>query len=28
VTIADIAAGKLPKAVLTLTREEEAWETR
>jgi Rrf2 family protein len=28
VTIADVAAGKLPKDVLTLTREEEAWETR
>lgn len=28
VTIADIAAGKLPKDVLALTRQEEAWETR
>src|SRR6202142_3999291 len=28
VTIADIAAGKLPKSVLVLTREEEAWQTR
>src|SRR5271154_376808 len=28
VTIADVAAGKLPKDVLTLTREEEAWQTR
>jgi Rrf2 family protein len=28
VTIADVAAGKLPKDVLALTREEEAWETR
>ena len=28
VTIADIAAGKLPKAVIALTREEEAWQTR
>ena len=28
VSIADVAAGKLPKAVLALTREEEAWETR
>lgn len=28
VTIADVASGKLPKNVMTLTREEEAWETR
>jgi Rrf2 family protein len=28
VTIADVASGKLPKEVLALTREEEAWETR
>ncbi len=28
VTITDIAAGKLPKAVIALTREEEAWQTR
>ena len=28
VTISDVAAGKLPKDVLALTREEEAWETR
>jgi Rrf2 family protein len=28
VTVADVAAGKLPKEILTLTREEEAWETR
>ena len=28
VTVADVAAGKLPKEVLALTREEEAWETR
>ncbi len=28
VTVADVAAGKLPRAVLTLTREEEAWQTR
>ena len=28
VTIADLAAGKLPKDVLVLTREEEAWQTR
>jgi Rrf2 family protein len=28
VTIADVAAGKLPKDVLALTRKEEAWETR
>jgi Rrf2 family protein len=28
VTIADVAAGKLPAAVRTLTREEEAWHTR
>ncbi len=28
VTIADLAAGKLPKKVLVLTREEEAWQTR
>jgi Rrf2 family protein len=28
VTVADVAAGKLPKEVLSLTREEEAWHTR
>ncbi len=28
VTVADVAAGKLPKEVLALTREEQAWETR
>ena len=28
VTVADVAAGKLPKEVLALTREEEAWHTR
>jgi Rrf2 family protein len=28
VTVADVASGKLPKAIVTLTREEEAWETR
>jgi Rrf2 family protein len=28
VTVADVAAGKLPKDVMILTREEEAWETR
>jgi Rrf2 family protein len=28
VTVADVAAGKLPKQVMTLTREEEAWTTR
>ncbi len=28
VTVADVAAGKLPRSVLTLTRQEEAWETR
>jgi Rrf2 family protein len=28
VTIADVAAGKLPKQVLALTRQEEAWTTR
>ncbi len=28
VTIADVAAGKPPKEVLALTREEEAWQTR
>ena len=28
VTVADVAAGKLPKAVLALTRGEEAWEAR
>jgi Rrf2 family protein len=28
VTVADVAAGKLPKDVLALTREEQAWETR
>jgi Rrf2 family protein len=28
VTVADVAAGALPKDVLALTREEEAWQTR
>ena len=28
VTVADVAAGKLPRSVLTLTRQEKAWETR
>jgi Rrf2 family protein len=28
VTVADVASGKLPKEVLALTREEEAWQTR
>jgi Rrf2 family protein len=28
VTVAQVAAGKLPKDVLALTREEEAWQTR
>jgi Rrf2 family protein len=28
VTVADLAAGKLPKEVLVFTREEEAWQTR
>ncbi|MFZ1153629.1 MAG: Rrf2 family transcriptional regulator [Solirubrobacteraceae bacterium] len=28
VTVADVAAGKLPKEVVTLTKEEEAWTTR
>jgi Rrf2 family protein len=28
VTVADVASGKLPKDVLALTREEEAWQTR
>jgi len=28
VTVADVAAGKLPKEVLALTRHEEAWTTR
>jgi Rrf2 family protein len=28
VTVADVAAGKLPRGVLALTREEEAWQTR
>jgi Rrf2 family protein len=28
VTVADVAAGKLPAEVLALTREEEAWQTR
>jgi Rrf2 family protein len=28
VTVADVAAGKLPAGVLALTREEEAWQTR
>ena len=28
VTVADVASGKLPKELITLTREEEAWTTR
>jgi Rrf2 family protein len=28
VTVADVASGKLPEEVLTLTHEEEAWQTR
>lgn len=28
VTVAEVAAGKLPKDVLALTRQEEAWQTR
>ncbi len=28
VTVAQVAAGKLPKEVMALTREEEAWQTR
>jgi Rrf2 family protein len=28
VTVADVAAGKLPKDILALTRQEEAWQTR
>jgi Rrf2 family protein len=28
VTVADVAAGKLPKEILALTKQEEAWETR
>jgi Rrf2 family protein len=28
VTVADVAAGKIPKDVLALTRHEEAWQTR
>jgi Rrf2 family protein len=28
VTVADVAAGRLPKEILALTRQEEAWETR
>jgi Rrf2 family protein len=28
VTVAEVAAGKLPRDVLALTREEEAWQTR
>jgi Rrf2 family protein len=28
VTVADVAAGKIPKEVLALTRHEEAWQTR
>ena len=28
VTVADVAARKLPGPMLTLTREEEAWQTR
>jgi Rrf2 family protein len=28
VTVADVAAGKLPKRIVALTRQEEAWKTR
>jgi Rrf2 family protein len=28
VTVADVAAGKLPKEIVTLTKQEEAWQTR
>jgi Rrf2 family protein len=28
VTVADVAAGKIPKDILALTKQEEAWETR
>ena len=28
VTLADVAAGKLPKEIIALTRQEEAWQTR
>jgi Rrf2 family protein len=28
VTVADVAAGKLPKEIIALTRQDEAWETR
>jgi Rrf2 family protein len=28
VTVADVAAGKLPKDILALTRQDEAWQTR
>jgi len=28
VTVAEVATGKLPKDVLALTRQEEAWHTR
>jgi Rrf2 family protein len=28
VTVADVAAGKLPKEVIALTRDEDAWQTR
>ena len=28
VTVADVSSGKLPKDVVALTRQEEAWETR
>jgi hypothetical protein len=28
VTVADVAAGRLPKDVLDLTRQDRAWETR
>jgi Rrf2 family protein len=28
VTVADVAAGKLPKEILALTKQEQAWETR
>jgi Rrf2 family protein len=28
VTVADVAAGKLPKEIVALTKQEEAWETR
>jgi DNA-binding IscR family transcriptional regulator len=28
VTVADVAAGKLPAEIVALTKQEEAWETR